>query len=408
MEYARTEHTTKPRARAAASSRAAADSHDQRRDEESQSAAVHDGGEALPHREGAEELVECARNYWKRRPWSKYFLSDAKDGKKRWNGRALLLAAMAVLLVVSRTYRYVHAARIQRLQLLEETGGLSVAETEDVIVEAEDVAKAEEAAEKAQPEAVAVEAPPNNTATTTTVDGDDGSILASQCGVLVTSQGGVGSSAFMKQVESLESLTLNFPNDSDKFKHKPATYWKYHDKHALVGTLKLNGSGRMGYRTIKVCFKKVLVIIGDPIHTIESTYRRFKTTHLNKLRTGSGRKKYAKAMKLAAIYKGIADKGEDEVGLSHYISSWRDAQNDREHWPEIRLVTSKTLYNNAVDMARWIGVTGDDLKPFESLSYQESKHHEVEVKGVDAATMEKVKGVYQGVVNIVEAVDKGT
>ena len=237
--------------------------------------------------------------------------------------------------------------------------------------------------------------------------GDDGSALASHCGVLVTSQGGVGSSAFMRFIESIDALTLNFPNDSDKFKHKPATYWKHHDAAALVGTLKMNGSGRMGYRSAKVCFKKVLVIVGDPIHTIESTYRRFKTSHLNKLRVGSGRKKYAKATKLAVIYNDIATSGKDEVGISHYISSWRDAQNDREHWPEVRLVTSKTLYNNAVDVARWIGVAGDELKPFESLSYQESKHHEVSVEGVDDETMKKVGKVYQGVRDIVEAVDNG-
>ncbi len=73
------------------------------------------------------------------------------------------------------------------------------------------------------------------------------------CDILVTSQGGVGSSSYLKQLSKY--TRANSPSDRDGLKHKAASCWKSHNSSSI------NGYGR--------CFSKVLVLIGDPLHTIE-------------------------------------------------------------------------------------------------------------------------------------------
>ncbi|KAL7545352.1 hypothetical protein ACHAWF_008703 [Thalassiosira exigua] len=225
------------------------------------------------------------------------------------------------------------------------------------------------------------------------------------CGVLITSQGGVGSSVFMKVAAfNPEAPMINDHGDSDGFKHMPATYWKRHDERRIAGDVAIKGyDGR-----VPVCFGKVLVIVGDPLRTIESTWRRFKRAHLIKMQRGSNLKRYPKGTTLEQIYKSIATSGQDEVGIANYILSWRNAQNDVGHWPEVRLVTTKMLYSSAVEIARWVGVNEKELEPFEKLRYDESKHHEIVVgEEVDEEIMEKVKKVYANATNVVIMVQNG-
>lgn len=84
------------------------------------------------------------------------------------------------------------------------------------------------------------------------------------------SQGGVGSSRFMRMFYKIAKrnhnvIPTNDSGDRDKFKHQAAGYWKHHDRHAIVGTTR----DKYG-NAASVCFNKVLVVIGDPIHTLQA------------------------------------------------------------------------------------------------------------------------------------------
>ena len=229
--------------------------------------------------------------------------------------------------------------------------------------------------------------------------------LAAACGVLITSQGGVGSTDFMTRLEPIlqsNDSALNFLGDEDGFKHKPATYWKHHDGHALIGTFR---NYKLPGRSARACFKKVMVVIGDPIHTIKSTYRRFKVSHINKLKRGSNLGTYKAGTTLEQIFEGIAESGRDQTGIYNYIMSWSDAQADRSNWPEVRLVTTKILYSNAKEITEWIGISGKDLDSFSDLTYKPSTQHEVNVEGVSNETMAKVLKVFQNVTDIVYRVE---
>ena len=74
------------------------------------------------------------------------------------------------------------------------------------------------------------------------------------CGILVTSQGGVGSSSYLRQLTKY--VKTNRPGNTDGLKHKAASCYKSHNSSSIS-----TANGR--------CFSKVLVIIGDPLHTIE-------------------------------------------------------------------------------------------------------------------------------------------
>ena len=81
--------------------------------------------------------------------------------------------------------------------------------------------------------------------------------------VLITSQGGVGSSNFLLQLKGL--VRTNAHNDEDRLKHKAASCWEMHDSSSLIKIIP-----KIQQTTNKrLCFSKVLVIIGDPLHTIE-------------------------------------------------------------------------------------------------------------------------------------------
>ena len=75
------------------------------------------------------------------------------------------------------------------------------------------------------------------------------------CRILVTSQGGVGSSSYLRQLKLVKHVRTNRPADQDGLKHNAASCWKSHNSYSI------SDNGR--------CFSKVLVIIGDPFHTIE-------------------------------------------------------------------------------------------------------------------------------------------
>ena len=210
---------------------------------------------------------------------------------------------------------------------------------------------------------------------------------ASTCNcTLITSPGGVGSTQFIQLVqmyEKEEHLCFNHFFDFDLVKHRPATSFDHHDKNSI------SYSGH--------CFGKVLVIVGDPIHSIASTYRRHhKTDHLNKLRKAAGRNPYNKeTISLESIFKEMEIAGEDTTGIVHYLDSWLAAANEPSSWPETRIVTSKDLYDYGKANARYVGISDEEkLKYFDLLHYRDPERVEYvseRIREIFAPTQSKLE-----------------
>lgn len=172
--------------------------------------------------------------------------------------------------------------------------------------------------------------------------------------VLLSSQGGVGSSGFMLLLHGLR-VPVNCPGDGDGFKHKNADQF-VHDEEGIS----LDWIG---------CAFRAMVIVGDPLHSIESVYRHFGVLHINKWRVHANKQPYRPGTRLSDIWAEIESAKEDTTGVSRYIDSWLRAINET-NWPEIRVVTTETLYNNAVDNAKFLGVKETNLRSFEQLKYR--------------------------------------
>ena len=175
--------------------------------------------------------------------------------------------------------------------------------------------------------------------------------------VIVNSQGGVGSSSFMKLLMRLSYIHLNDLNDVEGLKHGPATWFAHKN-------------GRMFFKNRTegfICVRKALVILGDPLHSIESVYRRFNTNHLNKWRKGAGKEPWPKGKPLAEIWSEIKTIGHDTTGLSHYVNSWLEAGSSGD-WPILILDTEK-MFAHAMHLARYLGVREKDLTAFQKLQY---------------------------------------
>lgn len=211
-----------------------------------------------------------------------------------------------------------------------------------------------------------------------------------------------------------QDIPTNDWADKDSFKHKAAGYWKHHDRHAIVGTTRDKFDN-----VVSICFNRVLVVIGDPIHTITSTVRRYNAHHLNNLKASSYRYhfdepptienggQYKVYITVEEILNGIAETKKDQTGIVDYIMSWRNASVDRSRWPDVRLVTAKTLFNNAKNVAEWIGVPSKDLEPFSGLAYNESKRHVVNITGVSDDAMKEVFNVFDDVAALINHLENG-
>jgi len=224
---------------------------------------------------------------------------------------------------------------------------------------------------------------------------------------LITSHGGVGSTDFMIEVEKAvhqrtrrpgaNKIITNIRNDADNFKHKAATLWK----HNSSGVTRRSREGQY------VCFGKVLVIVGNPFRTIESTVPKFGGEHINKLKEGSGFGYDSRNLTLESLYKQISNTGKDTTGITHYITSWYDASQNPSEWPEVKVVTSKMLYSSAKYYATWLGFNeeqGDNLDVFSAMNYNVSKHHEVMVN-VSEEVVNNVLKVFESANQLIAKVE---
>jgi len=245
------------------------------------------------------------------------------------------------------------------------------------------------------------------TAKVTTTDTD--TTLCHQ--VLITSSGGVGSSKFMNTFDKIAKerhLKVNDPGDWDGLKHKPATWWK-DQSHSSTSLLQTKvGAHDDDYEYVMSCFHKVLVIIGDPLHAIDSTYRRFTAMHINRMKEASGLGTYEEDVTLEEIYNDIVSSGKDQTGIANYVESWHAASKDRSNWPEIKLVTSKNLYDNAAGIAHWLGVTNeDDLDKFSGFRFDTSKRRTAATPpGIPDELREQVVKALENVTAIVEQIEE--
>jgi len=161
----------------------------------------------------------------------------------------------------------------------------------------------------------------------------------------------------MKLLMRLSYIHLNDLNDVEGLKHGPATWFAHKN-------------GRMFFKNRTegfICVRKALVILGDPLHSIESVYRRFNTNHLNKWRNGAGKEPWPKGKPLAEIWSEIKTIGHDTTGLSHYVNSWLEAGSSGD-WPILILDTEK-MFAHAMHLARYLGVREKDLTAFQKLQY---------------------------------------
>lgn len=234
-------------------------------------------------------------------------------------------------------------------------------------------------------------------------------------GVLITSMGGVASSAFLKPLNEIfqkntSNVLSNHHSGRDGFKHRPASWWKDHNATSIIGHI-----GNDHPKVIEEiysgeqnpCFNKALVIVGDPLHAIESTYRRFQALHINKLRSATGLPPYDRKVPLKQIYEHISYTGKDQTGMGHYVQSWYDASQDRSNWPEIRLVTSRILLDNAASIAVWLGANEEDaLAKFSGFHYNGTHGHRRDNSTVPDDLRDQVIKVFENITAIINHIEE--
>ena len=133
-----------------------------------------------------------------------------------------------------------------------------------------------------------------------------------------------------------------------------------------------------------------------------STWRRYRAFHLNKLRSGCNKvgDPYKENVTLHEIYSEMLDVGKDMTGIDQYVQSWYKASQDRSNWPEIKLVTSQTLYDNAVEFAIWLGVNDEDLRHFSHFSFEKSKMRSSSVPNVTKGERVRLNEIFKDVTRI--------
>ena len=172
--------------------------------------------------------------------------------------------------------------------------------------------------------------------------------------VLINSLGGVASSKFLTNIKKV--IDTNDCCDGDGLKHRDA-HW-FHRKNATI-----YGQSRGK----DVHFSKVLVIIGDPIHSIQSVYRRFRFGHINKWRRNINKPRFKYNIHLSDIWTQTILKNNDILGISEYLSSWSTFCN---HNSDIcKMVSTKTLYENSLEICNFLSSHSKECDQLSHLKY---------------------------------------
>lgn len=148
---------------------------------------------------------------------------------------------------------------------------------------------------------------------------------------IVGSQGGVGSTAFFKIIESYK-LTTNHPNDADGI------------KHLFPSAFTFDGKVTATSKTACLRVNKVLIIVGEITHATVSTHRRFGVRHINKLRSQLGwpllTDKRANALRGFLVA---------ESGMAQYQRAWLNVSS-----PRVRVMATQDVYANTTALMNWL------------------------------------------------------
>jgi hypothetical protein len=173
--------------------------------------------------------------------------------------------------------------------------------------------------------------------------------------VLLNYLGGVGSSVFITEIQKT-SVKSNNNKDGDGFKHRNSDYFQWTSDG-------IYGLSKQGVLTK---FNKIIIVIGEPIHSIQSVYRRFKYIHINKWRRNVHRTRFVKGFDMNKIWNmTLAAKG-DVLGIQEYLQSW--LVKCKEYRSICQVVDTETLYNHADYYAKYAGVK--NVTKFKAMSYQ--------------------------------------
>lgn len=173
--------------------------------------------------------------------------------------------------------------------------------------------------------------------------------------VLLNSLGGVGSSRFLSEIQRT-TVKSNDPGDKDGFKHRNSDYFQW----TPDGIYGLSEQG------VLTKFNKIIIVIGEPIHSILSVYRRFKAAHLNKWRRNVHRTQFDKDFDINKIWNMTLGAKGDVLGIQEYLQSW--LVKCKEYRSICQVVDTETLYNHADYYAKYAGVK--NVARFKAMSYQ--------------------------------------
>ena len=151
---------------------------------------------------------------------------------------------------------------------------------------------------------------------------------ASLAKLLITSPGGVGSSDAFARFAS-----TNHRDDADGLKHRRASFWRWDRcRGARDGNVYLYNA-RAGW-----CFDEIVVVVGDPLHAIESVTARYGCRHVRKMNAAAER------CSPRALLRG----GRDASGVTGYLESWlaafEESRNGSSAWPRMLLASTRDVY----------------------------------------------------------------
>jgi hypothetical protein len=152
--------------------------------------------------------------------------------------------------------------------------------------------------------------------------------------VLVSSQGGVGSSKFMEMLAKT-GAHCNSPRDADRLKHLSANHYTF-DKVVTA-------FDRIDPSNCAVA-RRLLVVVGDVPHAVGSVYRRFGVAHINKLRQNAGWKPVSKA-----TFDNLGVFNLTESAMPYYQHSWAGVVHSL-----VKVVDTKTLYSTNQTIIEWL------------------------------------------------------
>ena len=126
----------------------------------------------------------------------------------------------------------------------------------------------------------------------------------------------------------MQATHTNNANDMDGLKHAFPSWFTFDNGLAAPGA----------------CAKRALVIIGDPVHSIASTTRRFQMDHINKLRHNAGLPKMS-----PDTFNILRETDRlDASAIIEFQRAWLGVRR-----PYVRVVTTSELYSNETKWLKW-------------------------------------------------------